>query len=502
MKIGTAGLSHETHTFLPEPTEMDSFETAAVRGREVIETFRGTNTAMGGFVAASDEHGFGLEPVVHARGGVSGTVRDAVYDRYVEELRDGFAAMAGEIDGVALFLHGAMVTESRQDPEWDIVREVGEVVGDDTPIAVAMDLHGNVSEGMLADVTAVCAYRSSPHVDSRETGRRSIDVLRRTIEGEVSPTTAISKPGLVVPSPFSATTTVPARDVVTRCLSWERMPELYDVTRWDRRDDVLDVSVFFGFTWSDVEQLGVSAVAVTDDDPELAETIADDVAAFAWDCREGLTDPDDLYSVEAGVDRALTVADSAADPVLLLDAADRLSETTFVLRELVERGAENVAVPLLYDPDAADACARAGEGNTVTVAAGSSSSDRGGGPVELTGTVEWVGHRPYTATGPMRQGQRIDHGRTAILDVDGIWVQLVSNPTTGLIDRDPIEQYGYDVESFDVVVSKSKTHFRAVYEDLAAEIVIVDAPEYSPADLSSFDYENVPDGVYPIDRSV
>lgn len=497
MRIAIGGLTHETHTFLPEKTEIDAFERGAARGAEILDEYRDTNTVLSGFIDGCESADAEIEPIAFSKGGVSGTVREAVYDRYVGELHDGIEEVADEIDGVLLFLHGAMVTEEREDPELDIVREIREVVGQ-TPIVVGMDLHGNVSPELADVATAVSAYRSSPHVDGRETGRRAADLLVRTVEGEIEPTTAIAEPGLVVPSPFSATTTSPAREIVSRAIAWEVAPELYDVTRWEDRDEILDTSVFFGFAWSDVRQLGAATVAVTDDDPELAEEIVADVSEFLWSHREELTDPEELYGVEEGIAYAIERAESATDPILLLDAADRLAETTYVLRELLEQDAENVAFPLLHDPEAVERCADAGEGSELTLAVGSKSSPRGGEPVELTGTVEWIGERTYTATGPMRKGQEITHGPTAIVRADGIWLQLTTEMDTGLIDTDPIEQYGADPHAFDLIVSKSKTHFRAVFEELAEEIVIVDAPEYSPADLDVFEYENVADGIYPI----
>lgn len=494
MPIGIAALSHETHTFLPDTTGLERFEQEAFRGDALLDRFRGTNTATGGFIDVLEEAAEDPHPVVHAKGGVSGTVEDAVYDTYVTEMREGFEDV--DLDGVLLFLHGAMVTESRRDPETDVVRAVRDVVGD-VPIAVAMDLHGNVDPALLEVADVVCAYRSSPHVDGHETGRRAARLLLRTLDGDVAPAMAMAKPGLAVPTVFSATTTEPARALVSRALAWERQPELFDVTRWRDRDDVLDVSVFFGFPWSDVPQNGVAPVAVTDDNPELADAIVSDLAQALLEHADALTAPDHLYSVEDGIAYALERAETASKPVCVLDHADRLNETTFVLRELLAQDATNVAVPLLYDPAVAAACVEAGVGETVTVSVGSKSSPRGGRPVDVTGTVAWAGELTYEATGPMRRGKERTHGPTAVLETDGVWLQVVSR-RENLIDRDPIEQYGFDLADFDVVVSKSKTHFRAVYEDAAAEIVVVDAPEYSPADLGVYEFEHVRPGVYPI----
>jgi len=499
MDIGVAGLSHETHTFLPHGTGVEPFERDALRGDAIVEQLRESNTVVRGFLDALDEapEPTNCVPAVHARGGVSGTVDDEVYDRYVSEMQSTFVER--DLDGILLFLHGAMVTESHLDTETDVVRAVRSVVGDDVTIGVGMDLHGNVGPALLDVADVVCAYRSSPHVDQRETGHRTATTVLDAVRGRVSPTTAVAKPGVVVPSVFSATTVSPAKDAVSRAVTWEHYPEFHDVTRWTQKDDVLDVSLFFGFAWSDVPQLGVAAVATTDDDPGLARQVVDDLSGFVRERRQEFTNPDSLYSVSEGVERALARGAEASDPVVLLDHADRLAETTFVLRELVERGASNVAVPLVHDPEAVRTCRAAGEGSVVDLRVGSKTSDRGGGPVSLTGRIEYVGRETYTATGPMKRGEQVTQGETAILDVDGIWLQMTSQMDgAGLNDTDPIEQYGYDATDFDVIVTKSKTHFRGVFEDLADDIVVVDAPEYSPADLSRFDYRHVPDGVFPV----
>ena len=79
----------------------------------------------------------------------------------------------------------------------------------------------------------------------------------------------------------------------------------------------------------------------------------------------------------------------------------------------------------------------------------------------------------------------------------GVWLQVISRQSS-LLDEDPIKQFGYRPEDFDISVSKSKTHFRAVYEGLSAEIIIIDAPGQCPADLGVLKYVNVKEGVYPI----
>jgi microcystin degradation protein MlrC len=97
----------------------------------------------------------------------------------------------------------------------------------------------------------------------------------------------------------------------------------------------------------------------------------------------------------------------------------------------------------------------------------------------------------------MSKGHEIDLGPTAIIDMDGIWLQFTTYEVS-LIDEDPFYQCGYKPQDFDIIVTKSKTHFRAVYEKLATEIIIVDAPGQCPADISVFEYRNAPQDIYPL----
>ncbi|MBD3207227.1 microcystin degradation protein MlrC [Candidatus Bathyarchaeota archaeon] len=486
-KLGVAGFAHETITFWPGLTTLEDFERTATYGEEVLEKARYTNSCIGGFMEVCEEENIKLLPVCNASGGATETVSDEVYDHYVSKMRKGFKEMEGLIDGVLLNLHGAMATESREDPETDAVREIREVVGYEIPLMVTLDLHANKDKALKDLVTGIFGYHSSPHIDMRNTGKRAAKAMVRTLKGEVSPTMALKKPGVVVPSVFSATTVSPAKDIMDR------------VHEWEKKEGVIDVTALFGFAWSDVRPLGMGMVAVTDNNPELAREIVEDLSDLAWRKRYELTGRTEssLFNVEAGVKLALDKAGEASKPIIILDHADRSNDTTFVLRELINQRAGNTAFPMLYDPESAKKCVEVGEGEIIELDVGATTGWRDGGKVRVKGEILWVGEGKYIGTGPMRINQEINLGPTGILQVDGIWLQLISRQSS-LIDDDPMKQFGYNPKDFDVIVSKSKTHFRAVYEKLGEEILIIDAPGQCPADLSVFNYQNVPEGTYPI----
>ena len=487
MKIGLAAFGHETITFWPGITDLAAFERIAHHGQDVIDKNRGVNSCIGGFIDVLESQGIEMIPICDAMGGATATVADEVYDFYVGEMTRGFAAVAGELDGILLAMHGAMATESRQDPETDAVQEIRQAVGSDIPIMVTFDLHGNKDASILKQASAVFGYHSSPHVDMEQTGRRAAQALIDVLEGEITPTVAIKKPGIVVPSVYSATTVDPAKAILDCLKKWEKHPK------------VVDVTALFGFAWADVRQLGMSMFAVTDNDPDLARQVVDDLCRLAFQKKKALTGKEkfSLFSVKEGISRAVELAKTARNPIVILDHADRTSDTTFVVRELIEQGVQKTAHPLFYDPEAAKICIEAGIGGRVDIHIGAGTHWRDGGPLQVTAKVLWADECKYVGTGPMSKGHEIDLGPTAVIDVDGIWLQLTTYKAS-LIDQDPFIQCGYRPQDFDIIVTKSKTHFRAVYEKLAAEIIIVDAPGQCPADLSEFEYRNAPPGIYPI----
>ena len=115
----------------------------------------------------------------------------------------------------------------------------------------------------------------------------------------------------------------------------------------------------------------------------------------------------------------------------------------------------------------------------------------------VTGTVEWAGEKSFPMGGKMGRGRPVELGATAVIRVGEIVIWLIS-ANLSAINLDPFEQFGMDHRDFDIVVLRSKTHFRAVWEDEAAEIIIVDTPDWGPALLDTLPYRRARPGVFPI----
>jgi len=481
--VAIAGFKLESVTFLPNLTTLADYQAVECTGESMLAQHRGANTPVGGFIEVCEREGVEMLPIVYTEAGAAGPCSDEAFDHYLARILDGLKGAA--VDGVLLDLHGALVTPTRLDGEAVILEAVRAQVGPDVPVCVALDYHANLDERTLAHADAVFGYHYSPHTDQAETGARAADCLVRTLRGEIKPVWALRKPGLMVPSIFTATGLEPLAGVVRDSISRARGGAQY-----------LDVSVFAGFAYADVPNCGFSVVAVTNGDAAEAERTADEFSAILRKGRAAFSHRDLVYGMEDGLEQARALS-GQGKPVVLLEHADRMVDSTYVLRAVVERRLGRTAVPFLWDPKAVAQGMAAGVGAEVTLRVGGHSSPQAGEPVEVRGRVVQAGPKVFKATGPYYTGRLIDLGNVVVIDTGYMVISLTARPSVA-VSEDCFTEFGMRAADFDYILLRSKTHFRAVYEDISTGIVIIDTPDWGPADLTTLRYEHVPlDRTYP-----
>ena len=159
-------------------------------GRAMLEKFGGTNSAIGGFMAGAEKHGFELIPTIFANAHPSGPTPRDVFDRILNDLLERLSA-AGPVDGVILSLHGAMVAEGIDDGEGHILEAVRNLVGPAVPIVSELDIHTNMSPRMVAMADALVVHQTFPEIDQEECGLKCADIMHRTLREGLRPTMAL-----------------------------------------------------------------------------------------------------------------------------------------------------------------------------------------------------------------------------------------------------------------------------------------------------------------------
>ncbi len=484
-RIGIGGFSHETHTFCPSPTDIRDFEEqkGVQIGDEILNVYRNTESFIAGYLKVLEQHDVEIVPTLYAHAGVKNYVTKAAFDKYSNKIAE-MLCDAGRLDAVLLALHGAMVSEQFPKAEAEIVRRVRDAVGD-VPIFVTLDLHAN-EDHEITDVADACfVLKEYPHTDKVATGSKAAECLLKTLSGEFRPAMALAKPGILSPSVFQATADHPMKLFRAHADAWEA-----------KEQDVYHVGIAAGFGYADVADAGASVIVVTNDDKALAEEVARNISALMWEFRDDLTSRPIMKPKEA-VARAIQLVRKGIRPVLLGDGADRTGDNTLLLRELLAQAAKNFGHSVVCDPEAVRKCESAGLGNSISVTCGG-WAPMSGEPIELTGKIVYLGSGDYVRTGPKDTGTTAVCGPTAVLDIrDGNYV-ILTTLNHQCQDEAGFVSYGIDFDKLDIIVVKSRVHFKAYYEKVAGEIIDVDAPGLGPADLRAFTYKHVPKDIYPV----
>lgn len=477
MKIAVGRFSHETCTFAPNPTTIEDWEYYGPPSADILNTTRGY---IGGFVDFCNTWGdvelVGLTSPGRSRGGSSGSWLTAEsFDKYTGLFQEDLRKI-GKVDGVFLALHGAMAVTGTMKPEAEIVRRVREVVGPDVPIMVSLDLHANEDHELSDAADAVFIIKRYPHYDTKLIGENAARVMMRTLKGDYKPVMATRKPGVITPSVFQGTGVSPAKDIMERARRWER-----------QREDVF-VSVAFGFAYADVPDVGATVMVVTNNDQELADEIADDMNDYIWRNREAFAGKR-LPKTREGVRLALDAVRQGKTPVVIADHSDRTGGSTHILEELIRQGGKNFCIATLRDEKAvAKITADHQVGDNITISLGGYSDEFAGNPIEVRGTVDFIGEY---------RGDKI-----VSLNIGNNNHVILTPNLMQITDTNIYSVLNIDFTSLDLVSLKTRVHFRRGYHEtgIAGSIFEIDAPGLGPADLTLLPYQNIPDGLYPIVR--
>ena len=484
VRVAIGGFLHESHSFAPRPTRYVDFVQPGgfpplQHGEGLLEALRGTSVPSAGAIGVAEAAGAELVPLAWGFANPAGPVEDEAFER-LAALNCAALSLAldeGKLDGVYLDLHGAAVVESFPDAEGELLRRVRAIVGESMPVTVSLDPHANLTAQMVRLADAVVPFRTYPHVDMPAAGAQAMHLLLRRIERGTAWARAFRTLDFWIPIGSQCTLMPPMQTVMQqRAALAERM-------------DVVELAFCFGFPYADFPGCG-PAVAAFAETQAKADAAADAMVAEVA-ARETEFVQDTLPSGEA-VQEAKRLTAGARGPIVLADTQDNPGggghgDTTELLAELVRQQAKGALVCLINDADSAAACHAAGEGATLRLSLGGKSD---GMPFACSARVERLTDGVFTLTGPMGAGNPGNLGPTALIDIQGVRVIVVSRKMQAL-DQAIIRHVGIEPSTCPILALKSSVHFRADFGPLAERIIVAIAPGPVVADPAVLNFRHV-----------
>lgn len=394
-------------------------------------------------------------------------------------------AEEGPFDGVCLANHGALEVHGLEGHgDTDFILAVRKAIGPDTPLAIAFDLHGNLTPEIAQAGTVFSALRTAPHRDDRETGYRAADQLLAVLEHHLKPKTAFVRIPVLIPGEKAITHYDPAKNLYAALADYDTIP------------GVMQTILMVGFGWNDRSWSGMSVLVTTESDREQAFSLAVDLANKVWSKRHEFVFPMETATIEEGIDRAVA---SKVFPVYLSDSGDNTTagtpgDLTIVLKRMLTVQAEEAFVPGIFAPQTVQQCRSAGVGAQVKLALGSEHISAPAETLRVSATVEAVGDELELGG---FQPYRSKEGAWAKVRINGVLTTFHAMPI-GITTPAHFHALGVDPAAQRIIVVKLG-YLHPQLESLAQRHLMLLSPGAGDLDLISRQWHHVQRPMFPLD---
>lgn len=481
-KILIADTKQEISSFNPLPSQFENFRRE--HGVEMLE-HRGRNTEIGGALGVFDRRGdIEIIPTIGARASSAGPLSREGWHKLRAEIVDAIAAKIDQADAVYYSMHGAMGADGELDPEGELLAETRRLAGPDKPIVISLDLHGILTEKMLAQIDGLTLYHTYPHVDFADTGARAAELLLRILDEGLRP--VFSR--VVIPA------LVRGDELITRTGCFGDL--IQECRRLERDGTLLAGGIMIGNPFTDVPELCSQVVLCHQGGEALVEAEALRLAREFWAGRHR------MQGKLITLDRAIAQARHVDGPVVFKDAADATSsgasgDSNVILAALLEAGYPGRILVQCVAPEAAEAAHRAGIGADIRVRLGGTHDPRFT-PLELSATVDLL------SSGRFRQettGMPSNAGPSAVLLAGNATIVVLSK-SVSLHDRAAYFAHGRDPKDYDLIVVKSPHTDFPMYDAWVERSFNIDAPGSTSANLPTLGHTVCKRPIFPLEPEI
>lgn len=494
-RVAILGVILESNRIAPVAGEDDFRSFYWLEGEDIVADARAELPTIAmeaaAFVRAMDATGdWEPVPILLAACHPHGPVDGALMDRFLARMREKLQA-AGPVDAVYVANHGGMIATDRDDTDGEIIALARDFAGPDARVVVTLDLHANISATMVDLSDLIVGYRTNPHVDMIERGEEAAFALRMMLAGQADPKAALIRLPLTPASVNLLSAEGPYADIID--IGTRRRAEL--------AGQILNVSIFGGFVFSDCPKNGLAIIVTARDNLTIAQNLASELAQHTWAersrYRKQLTPLSQAIQLAQDKDRT---------PIIFADTGDNpggggTGRTTELLSALVYSGAEGVLIGAFCDPQLARDAAAAGLGKQFRADFNAHGALPCDAPFSAEAEVIGLHDGNVVGTGPYLAGRKVALGPSAAIRIGGITAVVISDRWQ---TADPVffEMFGLDIASARTVAVKSRGHFRAGFLPWfpPEQVYEIDTEGLTSPVLERRQWRYLPRPVYPLDE--
>lgn len=483
-KVFVCGFAQESNSFNPVLANEDFFRSFGIFEGGGVPKEKVCIPHAQSIIDFFQKEGIDVECGMIMRAGSGGPVKHTVVDTFLEKTLKQLES-AKPVDGIAVSMHGATISDKCEDVCGYILEEIRKEAGENIPICTTFDLHANVTEKIMKNADYICGFHTYPHVDQTETGIRAAKLLLDSMNGKCGKTVRITIPMMAPANSYTTT-----EGALNRLIN--RAKEMLS------NGKILDYTLFEVQPWLDVKEIATTVI-VTAENEDIANDVAKSLAKENFKIRKELLGKK-LMSVGEVIEKALN--NKSGKPVILVDSADSpnagaTSDCAVVISELLPYRDRLKCAVAVSDIPAVEKAYSLGVGKVADFELGGTKAPNLSKPV-LVKNAKVIGlyDGKFHMYGPQEKGAMRNVGKTAVLKADNIMINVSSN---GIAEGDLnfYQSFGINPADCDLVCVKACTSFRAGYETIAEEICNTNTPGSASAQLTALPFKRLPELIFP-----
>lgn len=487
MRIALIHIAQETNDFNPANTTLDDYRAFGILEGQTVLDELGDVGEIGGFVDVVKESGLDVEivPIIRAWAVAGGRIDRESFEFFQNKIREGLGG-AGKLDGLMLQLHGACAADGVDDVEGAQAALCRELLGPDVPIVLALDHHANITDQLIASVDGIVGHRTQPH-DLYDTGRIGAEMMLEVASGKAKPVMAWRKIPLVTHQEQFLTSKPPMKTWFDRARALESDPKVLQVSNYPMQP------------WLDVSEGGWSTVVVTDNDPVLAEKLADEMAEMVWKMR------DDFLEREAiSVDDSVRAADAEPEGVVVIsDTGDTVfggaaGDSNVILESMLRLGIKGPALIPMISKTAVAKLVEAGEGAEVTLPLGGCTATEFFTPLEVTGTIRRIADGSNVPLSGYAHQRSVNMGTVVIFETGPVTLMITELRGVAGNVPDAYRHFGVEPSDYKMAVVKTASNFQ-FFKPITSRLIRADTRGPGQSDVYTLPWKRLPRPVHPLD---
>ena len=486
-KIAIASFLQETNTFSPHKTTLQDFNFS--EGNDFYTNSLKENTEVKGFINTLKKEKVKIIPLMGGWAVSSGKIKTKDFNIIINKFLICIKK-AERFDGLLFALHGSCAADRQDSVDSYLIEKIRNIIGNKVPIMISLDLHANITKSMQKNANAIIGYKTCPHTDIYETGKKTAALMISRLKKEIKTKITLQKLPMITQAENHLTDRGIFKKLIHKTKLYEKIP------------NILSVSIFAMQPWLDVKEAGWAITIISNKNTSIAKKLAKNLAEEVWSERHKflLKLPSPTKALKYG----MTIR---GGPITLGEGADATmggatGDGLWILKSILKNKLDHKkCAVVVVDKQAVSKAIKKGLNKNISLKVGGSLNPKYNTSIKVTGKIINISNGIFKYKGKVYTGRTVYMGNSVVIKINNINLLITEKnmPTT---DPEMYRSQGIEPSKMKFVVVKSPLGLWTEYEPISKSVISVDTPGCCRADLTKLPFKKVSKTFFPFNKKI